>query len=331
MNAEPTSRRPLLYLVVAGVLALGSLLIPSGGPDMMAAQPPASSAPSGGGGGPTACDTIVGSLRPTGPLPAPGAMPTGSPMAAIVERGRLIVGVDQGKFHLGYRDPVTTQLKGSDIDVAKLVAAAIFGGRPDEQQDRMQFVVLDIADRAQAVVDKRVDMVVNSFTVTCARQQQVEFSTAYMEVTQTLLVPKASGVREVEDLSGQKVCTSDGSTTEDVLRAQPAGLDVVTLPGIPDCVVELQAGRVAAVSSDNIILGGLAAQDPQTEVVGRDLDPAAATIAIAMSKDQQDLVRFVNAVLERARADGSLAQTYRYWFEGLVRPVPVPAEATYQD
>ena len=89
-----------------------------------------------------------------------------------------------------------------------------------------------------------------------------------MAVSQRLLVPAGSGVREVEDLAGQRVCTSRGSTTEDVLRALPTGLDVITLPGIPDCVVELQRGRVAAVSSDDVMLAGLAAQDPQTEVVG---------------------------------------------------------------
>ena len=50
---------------------------------------------------------------------------------------------------------------------------------------------------------------------------------------------------------------------------------MVTLRGIPDCVVELQRGRVAAVSSDDVILAGLAAQDPQTEIVGRPLDDAA--------------------------------------------------------
>ena len=83
-------------------------------------------------------------------------------------------------------------------------------------------------------------MVVNSFAVTCERQRSVEFSTAYMAVSQRMLVPAGSGIREVEDLAGQRVCTSRGSTTEDVLRGLPAGLDVITLPGIPDCVVELQ-------------------------------------------------------------------------------------------
>jgi polar amino acid transport system substrate-binding protein len=251
-------------------------------------------------------------------------MPAGSTMAAIAARGRLIAGVDQGKYRIGYRNPVTGELAGSDIDIVHRIAAAIFG-----DPNRVQFVVLNIADRQAAIQRGQVDMVVNSFTVTCERQRVVEFSSAYLAVTQRMLVPVGSGVREVEDMAGRRVCTSRGSTTEVVLRALPITMDVITLPGIPDCVVELQHGRVAGVSSDDVLLAGLAAQDPQTEVVGRSL--MDTEYAVGMSPAAPDLVRFVNAVLERGRADGSLAASDRSWFGGFVDPVPRPAPARYRD
>jgi polar amino acid transport system substrate-binding protein len=245
-------------------------------------------------------------------------------MAAIAARGRLIAGVDQGKYLAGYRNPITGQIEGSDIAIVHQIAAAILG-----DPDAVQFVVLDIADRASAVRDGRVDLVVNSFTVTCARQQFVEFSTAYTTVSQRMLVPVGSGVRDVEDLAGRRVCTSAGSTTEGVLRELPLGLQVSTRVGIPDCVLDLQHGRVDAVSSDDVILAGLAAQDTQTEIVGRALD--SSRYAIGMRLDQPDLVRFVNGVLERARADGSLAASNQRWFAGHLDPVPPVAPAAYRD
>ena len=251
-------------------------------------------------------------------------MPAGSTMAAIAARGRLIAGVDQGKYRIGFRNPSTGELEGSDIDIVRRIATAIFG-----DPSRVQFVVLNIADRQAAIQRGQVDVVVNSFAVTCARQRVVEFSSAYMGVSQRMLVPVGSGVREVEDLAGQRVCTSRGSTTEEVLRALPARLDVVTLPGIPDCVVELQRGRVAAVSSDDVLLAGLAAQDPQTEIVGRSLSDTS--YAVGMNPAAPDLVRFVNAVLERGRADGSLAASDAFWFGDYVTPVPRPAPARYRD
>jgi polar amino acid transport system substrate-binding protein len=318
------ARRPAIYLVAGAVLALGSMLVggatATGGATAPIAAPPAA------GAAPTspapACTEVRESLRPQGPLPAPGAMPPGSTMGRIAERGRLIVGVDQGKYATGYRNPLTGNLEGSDIDIARRIADAIFG-----DPDRVQFVVLNIADRATAVASGQVDLVVNTFTITCERQKQVEFSAPYMAVSQRLMVPRGSGVREVEDLAGRRVCTSRGSTTEVVLRNH--GLDVLALTGIPDCVLEMQRGRVAAVSSDDVILAGLAAQDPNTEVVGRALD--SARIGVGIRPDQLDLVRFVNGVLEAARDDGSLSASNRRWFAGRLDPVPQPLPPVYRE
>jgi polar amino acid transport system substrate-binding protein len=317
------ARKPAIYLVVGAVLALGSMLLGGlapGGPAV-----PAQAAPQAGGA-PTApapvCTEVRESLRPQGPLPAPGAMPAGSTMAVIADRGRLIAGVDQGKFLAGYRDPLTGNLSGSDIDIVRRIAAAIFG-----DPERVQYVVLNIADRATALERDQVDVVVNSFTVTCARQRVVEFSAPYMPASQRLLVPVGSGMAEVEDLAGRTVCTSRGSTTEIVLRN--LGLQVESLTGIPDCVLEMQRGRVAAVSSDDVILAGLAAQDPNTRVVGRALD--TSRYAVGMRPDEPDLVRFVNGVLEAARADGSLAASNRHWYTGRLDPVPPPPPPVYRD
>jgi polar amino acid transport system substrate-binding protein len=314
--------RPVGYLCAAGALALGSLLLPGGEP---APAPAAAATPAPAAAVEPPCtEGIRESLRPDGPLPKPGAMPVGSTMAAIAERGRLIVGVDQGKYLAGFRDPQTGDLRGADIELAHSIAAAILG-----DPAKVQFVVLDIADRRPALDRGQVDVVVNHFTVTCDRQRSVEFSSAYMTASQRLLVPVGSGVREVEDLRGKPVCTSLGSTNERVLRALPLDLDVQPRRGIPDCMVELERGRVAAVSSDDVILAGLAAQDPQTEVVGRALDNTS--YGVGMRRDAPDLVRFVNALLERSRADGSLAESNRRWFSGTLDPVPVPPPARYRD
>jgi polar amino acid transport system substrate-binding protein len=317
------ARRPAAYLAVATVLSAGALLLPDGVTTAPLSAPPTVAGPAAPAPA-AACTDLRDSLRPDGPQPAPGAMPAGSTMAAIAARGRLIAGVDQGKYRIGYRNPLTGELEGSDIDIVRRIATAIFG-----DPSRVQLVVLNIADRVAAVQNKQVDVVVNSFAVTCERQRSVEFSSAYMAVSQRILVPLGSGVREVEDLAGKRVCTSRGSTTETVLRALPAQLDVVTLPGIPDCVVEMQHGRVAAVSSDDVLLAGLAAQDPQTEIVGRSLSDTF--YAVGMNPGAPDLVRFVNAVLERGRADGSLAESDRFWFGDYVTPVPRPATARYRD
>ena len=128
-----------------------------------------------------------------------------------------------------------------------------------------------------------------------------------------MLVPVGSGVREVEDLAGQARLHLARLHHRSACCARcPPGWTCQTLPGIPDCVVELQHGRVAAVSSDDVLLAGLAAQDPQTEVVGRSL-AAVVLRGRDAAATRPDLVRFVNGVLERARADGSLAASDERW------------------
>lgn len=326
-DLDPTrrvdARRPLLFVAVGAVLALVGLLLPTFGPGSDTAGPAAPPAAAAAAPAPACTAKPQDSLRPNGPLPPPGAMPAGSTMEKILQRGRLRAAVDQGKFRAGYRNPATGQLEGSDIDVARSIAQAIFG-----DASKIQFVVVNIADRASVVANDQADVTVNSFTVTCARQQVVSFSAPYLTATQRLLVPRGSGIHEVEDLTGKTVCTSAGSVTVAKLQ-ETAGVKVTALPGIPDCMVELQAGRVQAVSTDDFILAGLAAQDPQTEVVGRALDTGAYAVAVPKAAD--DMVRFVNGVLEKGRADGSLERSNEKWLGGYLDPLPQPPAPQYRD
>jgi polar amino acid transport system substrate-binding protein len=245
-------------------------------------------------------------------------------MADIVDRGQLVVGVDQGKYRVGYRNPLTGELEGTDIDIVRQIATALLG-----DPSKVKYVALAIADRVPAIEERRVDMVVNSFAVTCERQRSVEFSSAYLTAKMRILAPVGSGVEEVEDLTGEALCTSRGSTTEKVLAALPLNLTVVTKAGIPDCMVEMHRGRVAGVSSDDVLLAGLAAQDPQSEVVGRDL--LTTEYAVGLSPDTPDLVRFINAVLEQGRVDGSLQASNEQWLGGYLDPVPETPPASYRD
>lgn len=318
------ARRPLLVVAVGAVLALVSLLLPGLGQRGDAAAP-AGPPPAAAPAAPAApCTEVQESLRPSGALPPPNQMPAGSTMAAIQERGRLIAAVDQGKYRVGFRNPNGGALEGVDIDVVRSVAEAIFG-----DPDRVQYVVTSIADRTTVLEKNQVDIVVNTFSVTCARQKTISFSTPYQTVTQRLLVQKNSGIRGVDDLKGKTVCTSAGSVPEQVLKKFP-GVTVQGVASTPDCIVGLQTGRVAAISNDDVILAGLAAQDPQTEVVSDSRLPSSrSAVGIPLGKD--DMVRFVNGVLEKTLADGSLAASNTKWLGGLLNPLPQPPAPTYRD
>jgi polar amino acid transport system substrate-binding protein len=260
------------------------------------------------------CDPKA-SLRPLGPP----TVPPGSFMAKIRARGYLIAGVDQNTYHFGYLNPSDGRIEGFDIDMLHAIAAAIFGN-----PDKIRFVAMSDAQRIPAVQSGQVDIVAHTMTITCARWQQVDFSTVYFDASQRVLVRSDSTAKGLFALSGQKVCATTGSTSLTTIAAM-ADLITVAVPYWTDCLVLLQQGDVAAISTDDSILAGLRAQDPFTKIVGPRL--ADEPYGLAISQQHPDFVRFVNAVLARQRASGQWATSYKRWVGG---PVPAPPPARYQ-
>ena len=267
------------------------------------------------------CTDAEASLRP-GPRPSPGAMPAGSTMAAIQERGRLIVGVDQNTNPFGFRDPGSGGLQGFDIDLAREIARAIFG-----DPDRIELQVVEAGQRESALVSGQVDLIVRTYSITCERKQIVDFSTTYFYAKQRILAMKGSRIHSAADLSGKRVCSVSGTTSlKRVFDLNPRP----TLIGVTswtDCLLMLQQGQVDAISTDDVVLKGLADQDPNVELVGDSLGDEPYGVGI--KKDNDDLVRFVNGALEEIRADGTWERLYDRWLTSL-GPSPGPPTARYQ-
>jgi polar amino acid transport system substrate-binding protein len=195
-------------------------------------------------------------------------------------------------------------------------------------EDRVKYVAIDASDREAALREGRVDVVVRTMTMTCAAWREVDFSTEYYTAHQRILVPRGSGVTEIEELSGQKVCAAEGSTSlRNIVTFNPAAIPVST-PDVVDCLVLLQQNQVDAVSTSDILLVALAAQDPHTEIVGRPLKEQPYGIAVA--KSAPDLVRFVNGVLERLRRDGSWTDSHSRWLSAALGAPPAPPAARYR-
>ena len=271
----------------------------------------------------TNCDATA-SLRPSGPLPPPGQMPDGSTMARIVQRGRLIAGVDQNTFPMGFRDPITGQVEGFDVDMLHAVSEALFG-----DPDRIQFKAITSADRIPVLQQNQVDIVARTFTIDCSRAQQVGFSTVYFSAGQRVLVDSDSPVRDVGDLTGKKVCATKGSTSLEALTEVASKPSLVSVDNWTDCLVLMQQGQVDATSTDDTILAGLASQDPYTKVVGPRF--ADEPYGLAVPKTDADFVRFINAVLEKIRADGTWTADYKHWLGDRLGPAPAPPTPRYVD
>ncbi len=300
----------------------GSPVLPAGA-QLEVRVPPASprSNEACNGGHPTA------SLAPAGPPPAPGQMPAGSYLAAIASRGYLRAGVDQNTYLWAYRDPATGNLAGFDIDMVNQVAQAIFGSA---YQGHIRYVIVPNADRLSAVASGQVDLVAETMTITCPRQQTVDFSTEYYDASQRVLVPDGSPITSLAGLAGKRVCAAAGSTSlANLARAVPTA-QLVSVTNQTDCLVMLQQGQIDAISTDDTILEGLAAQDPHVHLVPG-LRLSDEPYGMAVSKDHPDFTRFVNAVLARERTSGTWTAIWQRWLGPVLdtRP-PAPPAALYR-
>ncbi|GLY40950.1 ABC transporter substrate-binding protein [Amycolatopsis sp. NBRC 101858] len=312
--------------VRAGALAVAALLLAAcGSPGKPVDPAPVSNAAwpqpahvggpdsSAGGATDTSCDPLV-SLAPNGTN-----VPDGSTMAKIKERGKLIAGVDQTTYLFGFRNPTTGNLEGFDIDMVNEIARSIFGS----PEGRVQFRAITSGQREDVLEEHQVDIVVRTYSITCSRKKNVQFSSVYYKAGQRILVTKESKVTKLADLTGKRVCAAKKSTSAAKIATDPSKPVPISVDNWSDCLVMLQQGQVDAVSTDDTILAGMAAQDPTLKVVGDQF--TEENYGIGVPKDNEDMVRYVNAVLDKIRSSDVWQNSYRRWVEPSLGPASPPS------
>ena len=312
--------------LAAAIVAVTAGCSLAGYPQTPLPTPTPSAAPTTGGGATTApatCDNAVASYAPSGDQPKAGDMPAGSTMRKIQDRGRLIAGVSADTYLLGSRNPLNGKIEGFDIDMVKAIAKAIFG-----DENRYELKVITAAQRIPALQDGTVDIVARNMTINCDRWKQIGFSSEYYRAGQKILVQRGSKAKTLADLSGQKVCAPNGTSSMDNLKklnpkAIPVGSDSHT-----GCLVLFQSGAVAAITGDDTVLAGLAAQDPYA-VVPDQKAFTAEPYGVGVNAKNVDLTRFVNQVLAGMRSDGQWTTIYDRWLRDVLGPAPAPPKAVY--
>ena len=267
-------------------------------------------------------DKSADSCNPTASLrPFDNPVDADAAVANIRARGRLIVGLDIGSNLFSFRDPITGEITGFDVDIAGEVARDIFG-----TPSQVEYRILSSDERVTALQKSEVDVVVKTMTITCERRKQVNFSTVYLDAYQRILAPRDSPITKASDLSGKRVCVARGTTSLDRIREIAPPPIVVEVVNWADCLVALQQRQVDAVSTDDSILAGLVSQDPYLHIVGPNMGTQPYGIGIKL--DDTGLVRFVNGTLERIRRDGTWNALYRKWLT-VLGPAPPPPSARY--
>jgi len=190
----------------------------------------------------------------------------GSPtFDAMTERDGVVVGVKEDQPGLGYLDVTTGERTGFDIDIARWIAASL-----GFDEDKIEFKPIASANREQAITNGDIDYYVGTYSITDKRKELIDFAGPYFITGQGLLVgADTEGVEKLEDLNGKTVCSATGSTPIQNIKANFPEITPKEYDLYSACVEDLINGQVDAVTTDQAILIGFAAQYPEdVKVVG---------------------------------------------------------------
>jgi len=228
----------------------------------------------------------------------------GTTMAKLSEAGTIKIGTKFDQPLFGLKGPDGTPV-GFDVEIGKLIAAKL-GIKPE----KIQWVETVSANREPFIQNGQVDIVVATYTINDTRKEVVSFAGPYYEAGQDLLVLAGNPdkIKGPEDLAGKAVCTVSGSTSEANIAAYTT--NVIATDTYSNCLGPLRSGDVAAVTTDNVILAGLADQNPdEFEVVDNPF--TEEPYGIGLAKDDTEFRNFINDTLEESYEDGAWAKAWK--------------------
>lgn len=266
----------------------------------------------------TACGS---SNEPAASASAKPSFASGSYMATIQAKGKLIAGAREDVRSFGFLNPTTNRMEGFDADLLREVAKAIFG-----DADKIEFKKVTSQTRIPLVKEGAVDIVASTMTITDARKQEIDFSDVYYLAAQKILVKKGSPIKTIKDTGGKKVCASKGSTSEKNIKAQSPTAELFLTDSYQDCLTAIQQGRVDAISTDDAILGSLVKQDPTLEVVGPPF--SSEPYGLGIQKGHPEFVTFVNKVVADVKKSGRWKQLAAQWLGDYGKTLDPPGPET---
>ncbi|MFS0895550.1 glutamate ABC transporter substrate-binding protein [Microbacterium sp. 179-I 3D3 NHS] len=174
------------------------------------------------------------------------------------EADKVVVGVKEDQPGLGFLDVTTNERTGFDVDIARWIAASL-----GFDEDKIEFKPIASANREQAIVNGDVDYYVGTYSINDKRKEQIDFAGPYFITGQGLLVAAdAEEANKLEDFNGKTVCSATGSTPIQNIKANFPDIKTQEYDLYSACVQDLIDGKVDAVTTDQAILIGYAAQYP---------------------------------------------------------------------
>src|SRR4029079_17813103 len=201
---------------------------------------------------------------------------------------------------LGLKNP-DGKMSGFDVDVATYVAKEL--GYP---ADKIEWKESPFGQRETLIQNDQVKFIAATYSIHDARKEKVSFAGPYLVTVQSLLV-KADNtdITGAESLANnKKLCSVSGSTPAQRIKDKYAGVQLQQYDTYSACVEALKNGAVDAVTTDEVILAGYAAQTPGAfKLVGGTF--SEDNYGIGVKKDDTELQKKINDAIVKMETEGA--------------------------
>lgn len=200
------------------------------------------------------------------------------------------------------------EIQGFDIDIAKALTEIMTDGKAEAQ-----FVEVNSKTRIPLLKNGNIDGIIATMTITEERLEQVDFSDVYFDAGQSLLTPKTSDITGIDNLTNaHTILAIKGSTSAQNIRDLAPQVNVLEFENYSEGFVALQSGQGDALTTDNAILLGLAAQADGYKLAGENFTDEP--YGIAVNKGQEEFLKSLNEALTEIKSNGTYDQIYDKWF-----------------
>ena len=248
--------------------------------------------------------TDSGATPEAAPVEKAPEFAAGTTMADLAAAGEITIGTKFDQPLFGLRGPGGDPV-GFDVEIGKLIAAKL-----GIAADKIKWTETVSANREPFIQNGQVDLVVATYTINDTRKEVVSFAGPYYSAGQDLLVLAGNpdSIQGPEDLTDKPVCTVSGSTSEKNIAAYTT--NVIATDTYSNCLGPLRSGEVVAVTTDNVILAGIADQNEgEFEVVNNPFTEEPYGIGLAL--EDTEFRTFINDVLEESYKDGAWVDAWK--------------------
>ncbi|GAA2561278.1 glutamate ABC transporter substrate-binding protein [Mycolicibacterium diernhoferi] len=218
---------------------------------------------------------------------------------------KVTIGTKFDQPGLGLKNPDGT-MSGFDVDVATYVAEQL-GYTPEQ----IEWKESPSGQRETLIQNGQVDYIVATYSITDARKEKVDFAGPYLITGQSLLVRSdntdITGAESLEN--NKKLCSVTGSTPAQRIKDKYPGVQLQQYDTYSACVEALKTGAIDAVTTDEVILAGYAAQSPGTfKIVGEPF--SEERYGIGLKKDDTELRTKINDAITKMVSEGAWKEAF---------------------